>query len=235
MKTIQARCSAFLAFFALLAPAALRGSGPKPPPSSPVEMQAFLHVDVDGAPNAYGPPGKPTLDYEKHAHVGAKLSGKIVGYLTRRDHRTPVVQGPHDPYPGYYVSTTGFYDRAIDNEYDPRRYVDAARINYVVLGDFGRKHHVRLGDFAAVYSARTKKSVFAIVGDEGNASGCEGSLALVRALGYRIKDGKEDSVDNPEITIRYYPASNPGHTFFKTQQRLDQAAQALGLSKQFSN
>ena len=202
-------------------------------PPAAVEMRAFLHVDVDGAPNAYGPPGRRALDFEKHAHVGAKLSGKIVGYLTRRDGRTPVVQGARDPFPGYYISTTGFYDRAIDDENNPRRYVDATRINYVVLGDFGRKHHVRLGDFAAVYSSRTRKSVFAIVGDEGNASGCEGSLALVRALGYRIHDGKEDSVDDPEITIRYFPGSNPKHVFFVSQARLDAAAHALGLSKQF--
>jgi hypothetical protein len=188
-----------------------------------VEMRAYLHVDVDGAPNAYGPPGRPALDYEKHAHVGSKLSGKVVGYLTERDHRTPIVQGPNDPYPGYYISTTGFYNRAVDDERNPRRYVDAARINYLVLGDF-----------AAVYSSRTKKSVYAIVGDEGNPSGCEGSLALVRALGYDIKDGKDDSVDDKEITIRYFPGSNPKHLFFNSQAKLDAAAQALHLSKQFT-
>lgn len=198
-----------------------------------VEMRAFLHVDVDGAPNAYGPPGKKALDLEKHAHEGAKLSGKTVGYLTEGRSRRPVVQGPHDPYPGYYISTTGFYDRAIDDEKNPRRYVNAAKINYVVLGDFGRKHHVKLGDFAAVYSSRSKKSVYAIVGDEGNPSGCEGSLALVRALGYAITDGKEDSVDDPEITIRYFPGTNPKHIFYPTQAKLDAAAKALGLSKTF--
>jgi hypothetical protein len=198
-----------------------------------VEMRAYLHVDVDGAPNAYGPPGRPALDYETHAHVGSKLSGKVVGYLTQRDHRTPIIQGPNDPSPGYYISTTGFYDRAVDDERNPRRYVDAGKINYLVLGDFGRRHHVKLGDFAAVYSSRTRKSVYAIVGDEGNPSGCEGSLALVRALGYDIKDGKDDSVDDKEITIRYFPGSNPKHMFFNSQAKLDAAAKALHLSKQF--
>ncbi|RXH58643.1 hypothetical protein GRAN_1953 [Granulicella sibirica] len=202
-------------------------------PHPSVEMRAFLHVDVDGAPNAYGPNESKALDYEKHAHVGSKLSGKVVGYLTEKDHRTPVRQGPNDPYPGYYISTTAFYDRSIDNEHDPRRYVDAAKINYLVLGNFGIHNHVKIGDFAAVYSSRTRKSVFAIVGDEGNASGCEGSLALVQSLGYPITDGKEDSVDDTEITIRYFPGSNPNHTFFHTQAKLDAAAKALGLSKQF--
>ena len=202
-------------------------------PLEPVEMRAYLHVDVDGAPNAYGPPGSKALDYEKHAHTGGKLSGKTVGYLTRRDGRTPVLQGSRDPYPGYYISTTAFYNPAIDDERNPRRYLDAARINYVVLGDFGHAHHVKLGDLAAVYSSRTKKSVFAIVGDDGNATGCEGSLALVRALGYHISDGKEDSVDDAEITIRYYPGSNPKHTFLNTQAKVDEFARSLGLSKHF--
>ena len=101
-----------------------------------VEMRAFLHVDVDGAPKAYGPPGVKALDFEKHAHVGSRPGGKVVGYLTHRDGRTPVVQGPKDPAPGYYISTTGFYDRGVDDERDPRRYLNAARVNYVVLGDF---------------------------------------------------------------------------------------------------
>ena len=215
----------------LLAAAATLTAQPFAP--EPVEMRAFLHVDVDGAPNAYGPPGHKALDFEKHAHVGARLSGKIVGYLTHRDGRTPVLQGPRDPFPGYYISTTAFYNEAIDDERNPRRYLDAARINYVVLGDFGHSHHVRLGDLAAVYSSRTKKSVFAIVGDDGNASGCEGSLALVRALGYAITDGKEDSVDDKEITIRYYPGSNPKRTFLNTQAKIDAAAKSLGLSKDF--
>ena len=202
-------------------------------PLQPVEMRAFLHVDVDGAPNAYGPPGRKALDYEKHAHIGGKLSGKTVGYLTQRDGRTPVLQGPHDPYPGYYISTTAFYNPAIEDERNPRRYLDAARVNYVVLGTFGHSHGVRLGDLATVYSSRTRKSAFAIVGDDGNASGCEGSLALVQALGYPITDGKEDSVDDREITIRYYPGSNPHQTFLNTQAKIDAAATALGLSRRF--
>ena len=101
-------------------------------------------------------------------------------------------------------------------------------------GTFGRKHGVKLGDLASVYSSRTRRSVFAIVGDEGNASGCEGSLALVRALGYGITDGKEDSVDDREITIRYYPGTNPKHVFYGTQPKIDSAAKTMGLSKTFS-
>jgi hypothetical protein len=114
---------------------------------------------------------------------------------------------------------------------DPRRYVDASRINYVVQGTVARKAGVAMGDFATVYSCRTGKTVYAIVGDSGNPSGAEGSLALVRALGYDIRDGVEDSVDDREIVIHYFPRSNPGKEFFKTQAELDQAAEKVGLRR----
>ena len=114
---------------------------------------------------------------------------------------------------------------------DPRRYVDAARINYVVQGRVAKQYGVELGDFVTVYSCRTGRTAFAIVGDSGNESGAEGSLALVQNLGYPIKDGKEDSVDDREIVLHYFPKSNPQHQFFHTQAALDAAAQKLGLKR----
>ena len=92
-----------------------------------------------------------------------------------------------------------------------------------------REANVQMGDFATVYSCRTGKTAYAIVADSGNESGAEGSLALVRALGYPLKNGIDDSVDDREIVIRYFPASNPGKEFFKTQAELDMAAKKLGL------
>ena len=86
-----------------------------------------------------------------------------------------------------------------------------------------------MGDFATVYSCRTGKTVYAIVADSGNESGAEGSLALVRALGYKLTNGIDDSVDDREIVIRYYPKSNPDKQFFKSQQELNEAAAKLGL------
>jgi len=188
---------------------------------------------VDGAPNAYGPPGKPTLDVELNAHRGAKASGEIVGYLTKDDGRTPVLQTPSDPFPGYYISTTAFQDKSNSKPRDPHRYVDASKINYVVLGKFASQNHVKLGDFVAVYSRKTRKSVFGIVGDSGNSSGGEGSLALLQALGYAFKDAKSGGVGTKEIVVRYFPGSNPGHNFFRTQAQLDHEAESLGLSKGF--
>lgn len=196
-----------------------------------VEIQVKMDVDVDGAPNAYGPRGKKTLDVLSHA-----LSPKhgptpvhVVGYMTDYLGGPPTIQRKGDPYPGYYVSQTDFADLNNKRMEDPRRYVDASRINYVVQGEVAERAGVRMGDFATVYSCRTGKTAYAIVADSGNESGAEGSLALVQALGYNIRNGVEDSVDDPEIVIRYFPASNPHKTFFHSQAALNTAASKLGL------
>jgi len=193
-----------------------------------VEVVVKMDVDVDGAPNAYGPKGKKTLDVLKHAR--APHTGEIVGYMTEYDGGPPTIQGPNDPFPGYYVSQTDFADLKNKRMEDPRRYVDATRINYVVQGVVAQKAGVQMGDFATVYSCRTGKTAYAIVADSGNDSGAEGSLALVKALGYPAKDGINDSVDGREIVVRYFPGSNPGKEFFKTQAELDAAAKRIGLA-----
>lgn len=207
-------------------------------PSAQDHVDLLTHrmdVDVDGAPNAYGPRGSNTLDNLRDAHYRRRRHGEIVGYLTDDDHpNIPIIQGPHDPYPGYYISQTAYTDPANTNERDPRRYVDATKINYVVLGDRARQLGARLGDFVAVTSLRTHRSVFAIVGDDGNPSGNEGSLHLLQSLGYPFTNGIDDSVTHPEILLRFYPNSNPHHLFFHTQSALNAAATKLGLSRTFA-
>lgn len=194
-----------------------------------------MDVDVDGAPNAYGPPGSKALDDLLDAHYHRRPGAKIVGYLTNpKDPKAPILQGPRDPFPGYYISQTAFSDPTCANERDPRCYVDATKINYVVLGKAARRRGARLGDFVAVYSRRTGKSVFGIVGDDGNPSGDEGSLHLLQALGYPFHDGIHDAVEDSEIVIRFYPHSNPQQLFFQTQAKLNAAAAQLGLSRDFS-
>jgi hypothetical protein len=192
-----------------------------------------MDVDVDGAPNAYGPPGMQTLDILMNAHYLNRADKKIVGYLID-EHSRPILQGPKDPFPGYYISQTAFTDIENQKERDPRRYVDARNINYVVRGDVARRRGVRVGDFVSVFSKRTHRGVFAIVGDTGNPTGDEGSLHLMQDLGYPFYDGKNDSVEKPEIVIRFYPNSNPKHQFFFTQAELDEAATKLGLRRDFS-
>jgi hypothetical protein len=193
-----------------------------------------MDVDVDGAPNAYGPPGMETLDNLLDAHYLNRADKEIVGYLTDKD-GNPILQGPDDPFPGYYISQTAYTDDANENERDPRGYVDARNINYVVRGNGARRHGVKVGDFVAVYSKRMRKGVFAIVGDTGNPTGDEGSLHLLQDLGYPFHDGVSDSVEDAEIVIRFYPNSNPKQQFFYTQAELNEAATKLGLCRDFSS
>lgn len=194
-----------------------------------------MDVDVDGAPRAYGPRGKDALDSLRSAHTMRRKDAEIVGYLTEDDHpHVPVVQGPNDPAPGFYISQTAFTDPARTNARDVLRYVDATRINYVVLGNDARRRGAHLGDFVAVHSPRTGRSVFGLVGDAGNPSGDEGSLHLLQDLGYAFRDGKRESVEDADITIRFYPGSNPQHLFFREQSALDAVALKLGLSREFS-
>jgi len=197
-----------------------------------IEITTTMAIDVDGAPNAYGPRGKPTLDYELNAHEGATATGKIVGYLTKDGH-VPEIQGDNDPFPGFYISTTGFYDKDNSNTLDPKRYLDASRVNYVVLGSAAKKAGAALGDLVAVYSMKTHKSVYGIVGDSGNSSGAEGSLALLQALGYPVTSGKTGGVEEKEIIVRYFPGSNPKHRFYGSQAQIDAQAKMLRLSKEF--
>lgn len=193
-----------------------------------------FEIDVDGAPNAYGPPGVgPTLDFELNAHVGARSTGAIVGYITSPDGSKPT-QRSTDPFPGYYISSTAFQDVTNNDPLDPNKYVDASKVNYVVRGQVAKEHGVHLGDFIAVYSVSNNSSVFGIVGDSGNSSGAEGSLALLQALGYPFKSGKSGSVKANDIIVRYFPKSNPTQRFFSTQGQIDSTAAQVGLSKDFS-
>jgi hypothetical protein len=212
---------------------------PAPPQSPPASFDIAtrrMDVDVDGAPNAYGPAGTHPLDELRNAHYRRRKHAPIVGYLTDDDNPSlPIIQGPKDPYPGYYISQTAYVDVTITNDRDPRRYVDATKINYIVLGDAARKRGVRIGDFVAVHSNLTGKSVFGIVGDEGNPSGDEGSLHLLQDLGYPFKNGIDDAVEHRgEIIIRFFPNSNPNQLFFRSQAALNAAATRLGLSKEFT-
>ena len=205
------------------------------PKKRTVEIVVPMTIDVDGAPNSYGPNDALALDYELNAHVGAKPSGKIVGYLTKNDDgRTPIVQGPNDPCPGFYISTTSYADQNNDRHEDPRRYVNAAEINYTLLATVAKNAGVRCGDFCVAHSLRTRFTVYAIVGDSGHSSGAEGSLALLQRLGYDVHNGKSGGEDAAKIVVRYFAGTNPDKLFFFLQSELEARARPLDLDIDFS-
>jgi Fungal chitosanase of glycosyl hydrolase group 75 len=147
--------------------------------------QAFFYesgmtIDADGAPNAYHP-DNTGLDDLANAGTPGRWEG-----LAKDADGEPFIQGPDDPFPGYYVSATALADRSKPVN-DPARYVDASRIPFVVLpGGMARQLGARPGDFAVVFNQRNGKYSYALFGDVGPYDRIgEGSMALAENLGIR--------------------------------------------------
>jgi hypothetical protein len=97
-----------------------------------------MAVDADGAYRAYHPNNRMGLDAIEHAgHPG---NWWALATDTGTPEGRPVLQRENDPAPGYYVSMTSLFDASITNERNPRRFVDAVSIPYVVLPPEGFKH-----------------------------------------------------------------------------------------------
>jgi hypothetical protein len=139
---------------------------------------AGMAIDVDGSPRAYGPPGgavQPLDDIRNAGHRGNWWG------IAVDENDEPYVQGPNDPAPGFYVSTTALVDRTRATR-DPRRYVDAEHIPYVVIPPELQKLGVRIGDLAMVeYAGARAPAIVADIGPSNHYG--EGSMALAKQLG----------------------------------------------------
>lgn len=169
-------------------------------------FESGLAVDADGAFRAYHPNNALALDSIEHAgHPGdwwalATDTGKPSGH--------PVLQDKNDPAPGYYVSMTSLFDANISNEHNPRRFVDAATVPYVVLPPTGFKY-AKLGDFAMVVNLRNHKMSGAIVADESapDLPMGEGSIALAKALGIN-SNPRRGGVEHGVVYVIYPDTGN---------------------------
>jgi hypothetical protein len=181
--------------------------------SAPAGIDAFFYqsglaIDADGAFRAYHPSDRLGLDSLNHAgHTGnwwalVTDNGKPSGH--------PLLQRRSDPAPGFYVSTTALYDLRNPNPRDPRRYVDAANIPYVVLHP-GALRHAHLGDFATVVNLQNGKTSPAIVADQSSPDlpVGEGSIALAKRLGIQ-SDPRHGGKEEPIILYVIYPGSGNG-------------------------
>jgi hypothetical protein len=145
------------------------------PGSSAFFFEAGMTIDADGAPNAYNPENSGLDDL-----ANAGEPGHWAGFVSDAD-GNPYIQGPDDPFPGYYVSCTSLSDRE-KKVSDPAKYVDATKIPYVVLPpQVAAEGGARLGDFALVLNLRNGRSAYAIFADMGTMG--EGSVALAERLG----------------------------------------------------
>lgn len=154
-----------------------------------------MMTDYDGSPRAYHPanrhdkkrnPNGKALDWTANAGKPGNWWG-IVTDNGKKDGK-PVVQGPNDPAPGFYVSPTSLGDHTKAAK-DPRRYVDASTVPFIVLPRKAqhakdRPNGAALGDFASVINLKNGKVVHAIFADSGPGEKLgEGSAALADALG----------------------------------------------------
>lgn len=151
------------------------------------DVQAFVYqsgmaIDADGAYRAYHPKNRKGLDSIEHA--GYPGNWWALATDTGDPNGRPVIQSRNDPAPGFYVSMTSLFDSSIEDEHNPRRFVDAATIPYVVLPPKGFKH-AKLGDFATIVNLANGKVAGGIVADESapDLPMGEGSIALAEMLG----------------------------------------------------
>lgn len=166
-----------------------------------------MAIDADGAYRAYHPDNRLGLDSIEHA--GRPGDWWALATDTGNPDGRPVIQTMDDPAPGYYVSMTSLYDSTIADERNPRRFVDAATIPYVVLPPEGFRH-ARLGDFATVVNLQNGKVAAAIVADESapHLPMGEGSIALANLLG--INSNPRTGGIKRSVAYVIYPASGDG-------------------------
>ena len=180
--------------------------------------ESGMTIDADGAPNAYHPDNTGLDDL---ANAGAP--GRWEG-LAKDPYGEPYIQGPDDPFPGYYVSATALADHS-KSVNDPTRYVDASKIPFIVLpGGMARQLGARPGDFAVVFNQRNGNSSFAIFGDVGPFDRIgEGSVALAENLG--IRSNARNGGAHGGILYLVFPGSGDGRP--RTIEEINDEGQKL--------
>jgi hypothetical protein len=201
------------------------------PDESPFFFQSRLHVCADGAPDAYGP-GDIGTDYLANAGTppfkGAptdrdlhlwKWFGVVVGPGNK-----PVAQKNSDPNPGYFVSPTAHGNWGTHKETDPRCYVNANEVAYLVLPR-GHKGGAKLGDFGYIIHRPTGTAIPAIWSEVGPADETgEASILAVNQLGFKGNPRKGGS-GKREFLYLVFPGTGNGKP--RTQTDIQKNANAL--------
>ena len=154
--------------------------------------RAGMMIDGDGARNIYAPKGFGNpLDHLANAGEPGNWYGIVTD--NGKASGNPVVQKKGDPFPGYYVSATSYEFPGLSRG-DPFRYVDAAKVPYIVLPSHWRAEAkgVVLGCKAQIEDTHTGNVIDAVVADFGPKSKLgEASIAAANLCGVRSspKDG----------------------------------------------
>lgn len=190
-------------------------------------FRGAMMICADGAPNAYHQDNAKALDYL--ANAGRPGNWWAIVTDTGKASGNPLRQKPTDPAPGYYISTTAMVN-ASHSMSDPRRYVDATKIPYVVLPGGGRYTNFhpnlapRLGDLAVVHNMANgivAGGIFAEIGPVEKLG--EASIALAERLGVNA-DPKTGGSSSRNFRYMVFPGTKPA----TPQGPADLEAAALG-------
>lgn len=162
-----------------------------------------LEVDGDGANGqsslpCYAPSGMASLDYLANAGSPGDWWG-----IATNDHSVPYIQTVTDPAPGAYISTTATIDGNFESD-DPRCYVDAAAVPFIIIPSapgFGAV----LGNVGFALRLDTGDSTEFIIADIGpdNQFG-EASVKAAINLGYNSSP-KDGGTSNLEVLYIIFP------------------------------
>jgi hypothetical protein len=161
---------------------------------------AGMSIDADGAPHAYALNGSGKIGLDNIANAGTPTRWWA---LACDGTGKPFIQGPNDPAPGYAVSQTALRDMTKALK-DPRGYVDASTVPYVVSPPELLAAGIRLGDLATVkYADKVAHAIIADIGPYAHYG--EGSPALARLLG--IPDSPRSGGVTSGVTYIFYRGS----------------------------
>lgn len=159
---------------------------------------AAARIDADGGYRAYHPDNIGLDDLRNAGH-----KGNWFGIVTD-EHGEPYIQGPADPYPGYYVSSTAYENRDYAKK-NPKRYLDSESVPYVVISPLIRNatKGVVLGCKAEI--TYKGKSANCIVGDIGPTHKIgEISIAAAKAVGID-SDARRGGEESQTVMYRLWP------------------------------
>lgn len=134
----------------------------------------------------------------------------------------PVIQGPGDPAPGFYVSQTALGDPSFPTT-SPRRYVDSLTVPYVSVPST-MLNVVAIGDVGVVFYGGAQSSV--IVADVGPPRRIgEGSIALANELGL-FRGNVNAGHDEPDLLYLLFPGTAATPKWPRSHDDIDRVAMA---------
>ncbi|MBU0765425.1 MAG: T9SS type A sorting domain-containing protein [Bacteroidetes bacterium] len=183
--------------------------------SGAILFRAKMAIDADGCPRAYGP-NDTGLDWTANAGYPGNWWGIVTDV-----YGDPVIQGPDDPYPGMYVSTTSLVCAGYADT-DPNRYVDSENIPFIALpSPVQSLGNISKGDLAYVRNTLNGNTSYAYFADTGPAGKLgEGSMFLADRLGIN-SNPRTGGISGAVVDYIVFPQSGFGQGVCLSVEEID--------------